>query len=475
MALRATFKRAFDNVVRGSGPTELHAIRHYHPSYTRSSAAVTSSVVASAGGYLLAKRLAQIMTATAVTAGGAYTYNEPGMQRSLQFWLGAFPVFCHYKLTEYLVSQKTDEEQSEAFEALHNRYAPTVEALTLKLRGFYLKSAQFVAIMDDFLPPQYMKFAKRTQDQVPTSMTSEQVRSIVESSLGQPIEEVFAMWENEPMGAASIGQVHRGRLKDGREVVVKVMYPGVERLFRWDLKSLKDFAWLAQPMHLPYLNEIEKQFLTEFDYLKEAHNLEKVRQNIMPTWGRQVAVPQPVLELCSTHVLVMTHLSGKKLTDGVRDHYRKIAAQMGRSLEELAAEQKARTLRGDGPVKRSVATLNLITRLQTYALTVGDLIRNVPRAGYNYTLGLALGKVGYVRREKPINLGEILELLMKVHAHEIFTDGIFNGDPHPGNILLMDDGRLGLIDYGQVCNIITSNITSDMKSHRIQCHIYYHI
>eukprot|EP00959_Pyramimonas_sp_CCMP1952_P037605 787597-Pyramimonas_sp.AAC.1 len=102
------------------------------------------------------------------------------------------------------------------------------------------------------------------------------------------------------------------------------MYPGVERLFRWDLKSLKDFAWLAQPQHLPYLDEIERQFLTEFDYRKEAQNLERVRQNIMPTWGHRVAVPQPVLDLCSEQVLVMQHLPGKKLTDGIRDHYRKV-------------------------------------------------------------------------------------------------------------------------------------------------------
>ena len=56
----------------------------------------------------------------------------------------------------------------------------------------------------------------------------------------------------------------------------------------------------------------------------------------------------------------------------------------------------------------------------------------------------------YWRSERPINLGALLELLMKVHADEIFVGGVFNGDPHPGNILLMSDGRLGLIDYGQV-------------------------
>eukprot|EP00959_Pyramimonas_sp_CCMP1952_P326512 6834711-Pyramimonas_sp.AAC.1 len=71
---------------------------------------------------------------------------------------------------------------------------------------------------------------------------------------------------------------------------------------------------------------------------------------------------------------------------------------------------------------------------------------NSPPIMHTFARGQA---VGYVQTARPINLGKILELLMEVHAHEIFNDGIFNGDPHPGNILLMDDGRLGLIDYGQ--------------------------
>lgn len=59
----------------------------------------------------------------------------------------------------------------------------------------------------------------------------------------------------------------------------------------------------------------------------------------------------------------------------------------------------------------------------------------------------------YKKTEAPINLGEALQLLNDVHCHEIFVDGAFNGDPHPGNILLLPDGRLGLIDYGQVKRI----------------------
>jgi aarF domain-containing kinase len=179
-----------------------------------------------------------------------------------------------------------------------------------------------------------------------------QAREIVERELGRPVEEVFATWEEEPFSAASIGQVHRATLHDGRRVAVKVfpppllkhvivpvscvlhplsplattqvMYPGIESMFRHDLATLKRFCALAQPQHLPALDEIERQFLTEFDYRKEADNLRTVRANILPKWGRRVAIPEPVDGLCTEHVLVMVSSSGfgkpspRKQTQGVR-------------------------------------------------------------------------------------------------------------------------------------------------------------
>ena len=79
----------------------------------------------------------------------------------------------------------------------------------------------------------------------------------------------------------SIGQVHRATLKDGTAVVVKVMYPGVEDVFRGDVRTIKMFCEIAQPVHVPPLIEVEKQFMTEFDYRREAEQLDKVRNNMM--------------------------------------------------------------------------------------------------------------------------------------------------------------------------------------------------
>lgn len=124
--------------------------------------------------------------------------------------------------------------------------------------------------------------------QVPTAFAPGQARTIVEQSLGKPLEEVFSMWNDIPRGAASIGQVvqpfdvlanfskvHQAILLDGREVAVKVQFPRIENRFRSDLKTIKRFCTMALPQHVQPLEEIEKQFLTEFDYSLEADNLER--------------------------------------------------------------------------------------------------------------------------------------------------------------------------------------------------------
>jgi len=75
--------------------------------------------------------------------------------------------------------------------------------------------------------------------------------------------------QSVPLGAASIGQVHRAKLRTGEEVVIKIQYPNVKELFKTDIATIKAFCRLAQPVHLPMLDEIEKQFMTEFDYRSE--------------------------------------------------------------------------------------------------------------------------------------------------------------------------------------------------------------
>ena len=117
---------------------------------------------------------------------------------------------------------------------------------------------------------------KTLQNDVPFQ-PADYVKSLITEQLGVECDKIFSEIDEIPLGSASIGQVHRAVLADsGREVVVKVQYPNVEDTFRWDMSTIMDFCKLAQPIHVPFLRECEKQFMTEFDYRLEAQNLELV-------------------------------------------------------------------------------------------------------------------------------------------------------------------------------------------------------
>ncbi|RLN57720.1 hypothetical protein BBP00_00007390 [Phytophthora kernoviae] len=163
------------------------------------------------------------------------------------------------------------------------------------------------------------------------------------------------------------------------------------------------------------------------------------------------------MELCTKEVLVMEFLKGRKLLDGIQDHFEVIAADKGVTIEFLKQEQEQKDK------EREAQGLDIETgpsslQLRLYGLSLGAkrLVRRIGRVSYDYTLGFVAPVKWTLREDEKhqlLNLPEILKLIMDVHGYEIFVDGSFNGDPHPGNIMLLEDGRLGLIDYGQVKHI----------------------
>jgi len=357
---------------------------------------------------------------------------DEGSRRSVEFWSTAFPIYLHYRWVEWRMTNAPSREAEAEFDRLHDQYAPVAEALTLKMKGFYLKNAQTM------------------QDEVPTSLEPGQARRIVEESTGRKFEDIFSEFDDEPCGSASIGQVHRARLRStGQEVAIKVQAPGIEQKFRADIKTIKDFVRLAMPQHLTPMDEIEKQFVTEFDYVGEAENLNEIYNNIMPTFGDEVIIPKAHTSLCSKNVLVMDYLHGKRFIDGVKDHFRKFAEMQGKSFEEIEKEQIELMKRPDFKFKDINAENSTVQKYQRIldAKVAGI---NFMKTCYNYSLGWVLQPMEYNQREVLLNLAGIIATLSKVHGHEIMVNGAFNGDPHPGNILMMPDGRLGLIDYGQV-------------------------
>ncbi|CCI50684.1 unnamed protein product, partial [Albugo candida] len=322
--------------------------------------------------------------------------------------------------------------------------------------GFYIKLAQAGSTRADFLPSQYLTRAVKLQDEAPSKPVSE-IKNIISQSFQTSWDNIFTSIDPKPLGAASIGQAHRAILKDsGEEVAVKVQHPDAEHFFRSDMKTIKAFCRYFQPAHLPYLEEVEKQFMTEFNYHEEALNLEMVRDNLKKSpFASRVAVPTPKIEFCTKEVLVMEYLRGKKLLVGIQEHLECIAKERGMSLEELRTKQQK--MDEERLAKGLDITLGP-TQFELKALAVKRWIRLRYLQLLNCMPGNLVSKPLEIDCDKELNkkllnVPSILKLLMDVHGYEIFVDGCFNGDPHPGNILLLEDGRIGLIDYGQVKRI----------------------
>eukprot|EP00754_Rhynchopus_humris_P008404 Rhum_TRINITY_DN13747_c0_g1::Rhum_TRINITY_DN13747_c0_g1_i1::g.63669::m.63669/K08869/ADCK, ABC1; aarF domain-containing kinase len=399
----------------------------------------------------------------AVAAGGVgLGYADEGVGRAQTFWSRGVPVYLRYRWVQFLhkdVSLIDDAEAARRYEALHEKLAPKMKQLVCEMRGFYLKNAQMMATREDFFPRQYLEWMREMEDMAPTPFAEGDAERIVEAELGCKIDDVFSFFDPVPAGVASIGQVHRAVLKEsGKEVAVKVQHWSAEELFRGDIRTQKSFcSWFA-PQEVPAFDEIETQFLTEFDYVAEARNLDTIKGQLEADWGHKVVVPASHPKLCSRRVLTMDYLHGVKLIEGIRASYQDLADRMGQPLEEIEAEQKRMIKSGELQLKspQQEATdnrrLSLLLRVQDIFANVLRMLANLTPLPYVYglaTTGVA-APLPMQWTKLPLNLGEIIGLLITVHGDQLFKHGAINGDPHPGNILLMEDGRLGLIDFGQV-------------------------
>jgi aarF domain-containing kinase len=320
-------------------------------------------------------------------------------------------------------------DRSAAVEGLQKAY---------ELEGFYIKGGQMVAAnMGGAFPPVWQDTMSVLQDQVPPQDFSV-IRKIVQEELPNS-KDIFATFEPTPIGSAAIGQVHRATLKrEGTPVVVKVRYPDVERILRGDVRTIKLFAQLAQPVHVPALEETEKQFMTEFDYIQEAKQLNQVRDNLQKAGlegpGKMCRVPKAYLEYCTKRVLVMEELHGGKLADGLKEETKKRAEQEGKTVKEYMNEVRQK----EEEAKEKGEELNGPTNTE-YEIYIGILdkkrrLTNMLHRVYNYTAGLLPGKTKKAIEDKsilPINHAKMINDLLHIHGHEILVDGFFNGDPHP--------------------------------------------
>ncbi|HZX79930.1 MAG TPA: AarF/UbiB family protein [Lysobacter sp.] len=244
----------------------------------------------------------------------------------------------------------------------------------------FIKLGQALSTRPDMVPPDYMAALERMQDDV-QQLPVATVREVIEKELGVGVNKVFAEFDETPLGAASLAQVHRAVLRDGREVAVKVQRPDAIASVRTDLESLRSIASkidrgtdMGRRLKFgDWVNEFGRTLLAELDYRLEAENLQRFADNL--DRYPQLVVPRPVWSLCGKRVLTMDLVKGKKVTD--------------------------------------------ITGLQ--------------------------------RTEQP--LGDLAAALMRAYLDQAFVNGEIHADPHPGNLLLTDDGRLAIFDLGMIAHV----------------------
>ena len=285
---------------------------------------------------------------------------------------------------------------SEANEALGRRQIDAAQQIVRVLggmKGAAMKAGQVLSVADlEAVPEEYRDEVRATlaslRDSAPV-VPYEDMRRVIERDFGEPISRTFAEFDREPVAAASIGQVYRARLHDGREVAVKVQYPGIDAAVRADLQNLSPMLRIAKQI-IPGIDvdavadEVRDRMHEELDYELEADNTRAIGR--IHRGHPFIVIPEVVTELCRARVLVMDFVSG-------------------RSHEQIALLDQA-------------------------------------------------------ERDR------VAEIVFRFYFGSMYRHRAFSGDPHPGNSMLLDDGRMAFIDFGLFKRISAESAQAELMMQR---------
>jgi ubiquinone biosynthesis protein len=241
----------------------------------------------------------------------------------------------------------------------------------------FVKLGQLLATRPDLIPLEFSEEFKKLHDQV-SGVPFSEIEKILVRHFGSPLNEIFSSFDEVPLAAASIAQVHRAQLKDGSSVVVKVQRPGIEKVIHDDLQILRTLADLCEryiPELRPYnprgiVEEFGRSMEFETNFVIEANNVRRFQANFKN--DPDIKIPEVYGEYTGRRVLVLEALNG------------------------------------------------------------------IPMSHAN------------ALKQEGIDREEVLRRGLKAYMKMVYTDGLFHGDLHAGNVLLLPDGRLGLIDFGIV-------------------------
>jgi ubiquinone biosynthesis protein len=267
-----------------------------------------------------------------------------------------------------------------------------------ELGTMFIKLGQVLSTRGDLLPDAYRTELAKLQDEV-APLPGHVISGVIQEDLGAPPDRTFAFFDPEPLGSASIGQVHAARLSDGREVVIKVRKPGVDELVQIDLDILARLVEAWSP-RFPILEQYDARGLVrefsdalreELDYSREAAHARFFRDLFPKELG--FAIPEVIDEYSRNRVLTEERVKGRNLS----------------AVAEPPGPQRAAVSR---PVEGREASG----------------VHELPKA-----------------RQVAIS-----HRIVRFVLEPAFERGVFYADPHPGNLLIQEDGTLAVVDFGKV-------------------------
>ena len=225
-------------------------------------------------------------------------------------------IYGGYKATQLWTRYITDANKAELYRRQDLRSARALYRTAISLEGLLIKASQFIATRADLLPDEWVSTLAGLHDRVPPR-TFAMIRHRVETELGRPLDAMFSEFAPTPIASASLAQVHRARLHDGRLCAVKVQYPGIDGIVRADLRNLgfvlKVLAYLEPNFDFRIIaREALKYVPMEPDFLHEADNCTTIRHNF--AGDTNVIVPEVYREFTTRRVLTMEFIDGIKVT-----------------------------------------------------------------------------------------------------------------------------------------------------------------